>query len=467
MNEPMKHDLVFDADMVRRYDLSGPRYTSYPTAIEFHDGFGAPQYREWVRRTNAESIPRPLSLYFHIPFCSTVCYYCACNKIITKNRSHAVSYLEHLYKEIQAQGRLFDRQRTVDQLHWGGGTPTFLHEEQMEELMSQTAQNFKLRDDDKGEYSIEIDPRQTTPQSMAVLRRLGFNRISLGVQDYDPLVQKAVNRIQSEEETMAVVEAARDNGFRSLSIDLIYGLPHQTRESFARTLDRIVQGDPDRLSVFNYAHLPQRFKTQRQINAEELPAPAEKLAILQLTIERLLDAGYVYIGMDHFAKPDDELAAAQRERKLYRNFQGYSTHDDCDLVAMGISAISSVGDCYSQNVHTLEEYYERIDREELPIIRGVELGEDDKLRQQIIRELICHFSLATNTIEDDFDIDFSSYFATEIEALRSMESDGLLRISDDNIQILPKGRLLIRSICMVFDHYRQRNATAGKFSRLI
>ena len=383
----------FDPDLIRRYDKAGPRYTSYPTAVQFHTGFGEAQYRVWAQQTNEEPIPRPLSLYFHIPFCDTVCFYCACNKVVTKNRSKALPYLDHLYRELALQGALFDRDRHVDQLHWGGGTPTFLSHAQMEELMAETRRHFKLRDNDEGEYSIEIDPREADRETVAVLRRLGFNRMSLGVQDFDPRVQKAVNRHQSYEETMAVMGAARDEGFKSVSVDLIYGLPFQSVGSFARTLDTVIEASPDRISVFNYAHLPELFMPQRRINADELPSPAEKLDILAMAIERLTGAGYVFIGMDHFAKPDDELAVAQRSRTLYRNFQGYSTHADCDLVAMGITAISMVGDTYSQNVKTLDEYYAALDAGRLPILRGVELTPDDRLRRRVITELICHYRL--------------------------------------------------------------------------
>ncbi|MEN8130530.1 MAG: oxygen-independent coproporphyrinogen III oxidase, partial [Pseudomonadota bacterium] len=346
----MQQDLEFDAQLICRYDQMGPRYTSYPTAVQFHDGFNERDYRHWAEKSNRHAPPRPLSLYFHIPFCSTICFYCACNKVVTKNRTLAIPYLEHLYREIAAQGEMFNAGRPVDQLHWGGGTPTFLNQEQMAELMTVTAEHFNLRDDDQGEYSIEIDPREADTDTIEILRQLGFNRMSLGVQDFDSRVQKAVNRIQAEEQTLEVLRAARRNGFKSVSLDLIYGLPFQTQESFGRTIERVIAANPDRISVFNYAHLPLRFKPQRRINTDDLPKPSEKLAILKSVIEQLTAADYVYIGMDHFAKPDDELAIAQRERKLYRNFQGYSTHADCDLVAMGITAIGSIGNSYSQNV---------------------------------------------------------------------------------------------------------------------
>ena len=457
----------FDPDLIRRYDKAGPRYTSYPTAVQFHTGFGEAQYRVWAQQTNEEPIPRPLSLYFHIPFCDTVCFYCACNKVVTKNRSKALPYLDHLYRELALQGALFDRDRHVDQLHWGGGTPTFLSHAQMEELMAETRRHFKLRGNDEGEYSIEIDPREADRETVAVLRRLGFNRMSLGVQDFDPRVQKAVNRHQSYEETMVVMGAARDEGFKSVSVDLIYGLPFQSVKSFGCTLDTVIEASPDRISVFNYAHLPELFMPQRRINADELPSPAEKLDILAMAIERLTGAGYVFIGMDHFAKPDDELAVAQRSRTLYRNFQGYSTHADCDLVAMGITAISMVGDTYSQNVKTLDEYYAALDAGRLPILRGVELTPDDRLRRRVITELICHYRLDYAQIESEYPVRFQEYFAAELADLAEMEADGLLTLDAEGIKVGPSGKLLIRNVCMTFDRYLREKATVQRFSKVI
>ena len=463
----MQQNLEFDAQLIRRYDQAGPRYTSYPTAVQFNEAFGEKQYRRWATLTNNELKPRPLSLYFHIPFCTTVCFYCACNKVATKNRGLAIPYLEHLYREIDMQGTMFGKQRVVDQLHWGGGTPTFLNQQQMADLMTITAEHFNLRDDDEGEYSIEIDPREADEDSVQVLRKLGFNRMSLGVQDFEPRVQKAVNRLQSEEQTWNILQAARKSGFKSVSLDLIYGLPFQTVESFGRTLDLVITADPDRISVFNYAHLPTLFKPQRRINGDDLPEPSEKLAILKTTIEKLTDAGFVYIGMDHFAKPQDELAVAQRNHKLYRNFQGYSTHAGCDLIAMGITAISSVGNSYSQNVRKLDEYYREIDQGRLPIFRGIELNRDDLLRRRVISDLICHFHLDIADVEARFDIDFKDYFAREIERLRIMQDEELLTLEGGIINVEPKGRLLIRNICMVFDSYLSAGETRGTFSKVI
>jgi len=460
----MDQSIIFDLDLINRYDKAGPRYTSYPTALELHEGFGDTDYRWHIAKSNRAG--GPLSLYFHLPFCDTVCFYCACNKIVTKNRGHAAPYLDNLCKEIAMQGALFDNSRVVNQLHWGGGTPTFLSDAQMRKLMEVTRAHFKLRDDDGGEYSIEVDPRETHDSTIRLLRELGFNRISLGVQDFDPDVQKAVNRLQSEEQTLSVLEAARAEGFRSTNIDLIYGLPLQTVATFAKTLDKILAVEPDRLSVFNYAHMPVRFKTQRQIHEAELPSPEVKLAILQMVGLRLTEAGYVYIGMDHFAKPDDELAVAQREGKLYRNFQGYSTHSDCDLVGLGITSIGRVGDAYIQNVKDLETYDRLIHHQKLPVFKGVDLDQDDKLRRAVITQLICHFGLNFAAIEKEFAIDFAGYFARELEALRPMQVDGLLRLSAAGITVSSAGRLLIRNICMVFDRYLAQK-TQQQFSKVI
>ena len=455
----------FDLDLIRRYDQSGPRYTSYPTAVEFHDGFGPAEYRAACARSNQAG--RPLSLYFHIPFCDTVCFYCACNKVATKDRTLAQPYLDRVYRELEMQSALFDRGRRVEQLHWGGGTPTFISQDQMRELMDQTRRWFDLADDEVGEYSIEIDPREADAQSVALLRRLGFNRMSLGVQDFEPQVQQAVNRIQTETETLAVLEAARAEGFRSISIDLIYGLPFQSVAGFTRTLDKVLAFSPDRLSVFNYAHLPQRFKPQRRIDAEQLPPPQTKLDILQATGERLAAAGYVYIGMDHFAKPDDELARAQREGTLYRNFQGYSTHADCDLIGLGVTSIGKVDNTYGQNRRELEEYYADIDAGRLPVFRGIELSRDDEIRRDTITKLICNFSLTYADVATRWGIDFGAYFAADLARVKPMEADGLLEMDAQGIRVLPRGRLLIRNICMAFDAYRNGPEAQGGFSKVI
>ncbi len=463
----MDTGLVFNRDLISRYDKAGPRYTSYPTAVQFNDKFGSRSYIENALLTNENPVPNPLSLYFHLPFCSTVCYYCACNKIITNNRAHAAPYLKLLYDEIKMHAELFDKDRVVDQLHWGGGTPTFISREQMAELMDVTRSHFLLRDDDGGEYSIELDPRECDADTVSLLRKLGFNRISLGVQDFDPGVQKSVNRIQTEKETYAVIEAARREGFKSVSLDLIYGLPKQTVASFGKTLEKVISMRPDRLSIFNYAHMPDRFKVQKQINEAELPDPATKLQIFQNNIKTLTDAGYVYIGMDHFALPDDELAIAQLEGGLTRNFQGYSTRGECDMVSMGISAISKIGDCYAQNYHDIPNYEKAICAGVIPVCRGYKLDNDDLLRRYVITQLICHFCLDFPDVEDKFRIDFPEYFYNEIQALKVMQNDGLLDLTPERITISPSGRLLVRNICMVFDKYLRHSEADRTFSKAI
>lgn len=455
--------IEINTDLIRSYDKSGPRYTSYPTAVQFNSNFTAADYKKQIQLSN--STKDNLSLYFHIPFCDTICYYCGCNKIVTKNRKRAEPYLERLHKEIELQATYFDNKRVVTQLHWGGGTPTFISHQQMQQLMDVTQQHFNLLNDDTGEYSIEIDPREANQETIVLLRKLGFNRMSLGVQDFNPEVQKAVNRIQSFEETQEVIVAARDTGFHSISIDLIYGLPHQTVAGFNDTLQTVIKLNPDRLSIFNYAHLPEMFKTQRQINSNDIPSPQVKLEILQQAIQQLMAAGYVYIGMDHFAKPDDELAIAQSKHNLYRNFQGYSTHADCDLVGLGITSIGKVANCYSQNVKTMDEYYELIDNNKLPVLRGIELNSDDLLRREVINQLICHYYLDFAKIEEQFEINFLTYFAEELEQLQNMQQDSLLVLSEKEITVQPIGYLLIRNICMVFDQYL--GDSKNRFSKVI
>jgi oxygen-independent coproporphyrinogen-3 oxidase len=455
---------LFDADLIRRYDKSGPRYTSYPTAVQFHDGFTERDYRAATGRSNAAG--GPLSIYTHIPFCDTVCYYCACNKVVTKDRSRAQPYVDDVIQELSLQGALFSEGRMVDQLHWGGGTPTFLSNDQMRQLMAGIGQNFALKTDDTGEYSIEIDPREADAGTIAVLRELGFNRISLGVQDFNEQVQEAVNRIQSVAETRVVIDAARAEGFHGISLDLIYGLPHQTHDSFMRTLDTVIDMAPDRLSIFNYAHLPTRFKPQRRINPDELPNAAEKLRILGGSIERLSAAGYVLIGMDHFAKPTDPLATAQQEGSLHRNFQGYSTHAECDMVAVGVSSISQVGGAFSQNTKDLASYHAAVAAGRLPIERGYVLTAEDHLRRRVISDLISHFKLDFHAINQAFGINFKNHFAAALRALDLMQADDLVAINTNSIEVLPRGKLLIRNICMAFDEYLSHEGMQ-RFSKVI
>ena len=471
---PVQH-VEFDGGLIRSLSQSGPRYTSYPTADRFSDSFGYKDYLQAVSHAQSRGGRHPLSLYVHIPFCDTVCYYCGCNKIVTKNRDKAATYLGYLKREIAMQGKLFAGFNHVEQLHFGGGTPTYLSDAQMDELMQVIRRWFLLADDEKGEYSIEVDPRSVTTERIHSLRRQGFNRISLGVQDFDEAVQKAVNRIQPEEATLAVIQAARDAGFRSVSIDLIYGLPKQTVMSMNQTLDKVIAANPDRIAVYHYAHLPHLFKPQRRIHDDELPGSDAKLDMLALCIRKLNDAGYVYIGMDHFAKPDDELAIAQRQGRLHRNFQGYSTHAEADLVAVGVSAIGSVGMCYAQNAKTLDEYYDRLDSGELPVVRGYALSLDDVLRRFIIQMLMCNFELSIKSLEQAYPITFKAYFTRELEELRELAELGLVTLDDDWITVTLKGRLLIRNVCMVFDRHlheaRQLQSQSGisqqRYSRTV
>lgn len=457
--------LTLSPALIRKYDQNGPRYTSYPTADRFTGDFGETEYRQAADRSRNEG--GPLSLYFHIPFCNTVCYYCACNRIVTKDRGRAAPYLSSLHREITLQARLFGGERTVNQLHWGGGTPTFISHDEMAGLMHETGRHFALRTDDGGEYSIEVDPREAQGDTIAHLRRLGFNRVSLGVQDFDPHVQQAVNRVQSVQETLAVIKSIRANDFHALSLDLIYGLPHQHVVGFGRTLDRVIDLQPDRLSVFNYAHLPERFKPQRRIHEADLPDAVEKLEILQMCAEKLADAGYVYIGMDHFARPEDSLAIAQREGSLYRNFQGYATHADCDLVAMGVTAIGRVGGSYSQNTRDMQRYSSMVDAGQLPVVRGITLDDDDHIRRAVITQLICHYSLYFAAIDRAWGIDSKEYFVAELRDLLVMAEDGLVDLDEHGIHVTHAGRPLIRNVCKLFDRRLRQGGDATRFSRML
>ncbi len=462
---------LFDLDLIKKYDQPGPRYTSYPTAVVFDSAFAEEQYRQHALDSNRAHAGEPLSLYFHIPFCDTLCFYCACNKIATKKREKADLYLDYLDREMALHAALYEADRQVRQMHFGGGTPTFLTPPQFDRMMQLIRRHFPLVSDEQRDYSIEIDPRSVSGDDILTLRDHGFNRFSLGVQDVNPAVQKAVNRIQPAEMTQGIIDACRQAGAKSVSVDLVYGLPLQTLDSFSQTVDAVIGMDPDRLSVFNYAHLPHLFSPQKRIRAEDLPGPAEKLAILQMSIEKLTQAGYVYIGMDHFAKPDDELAQAQRNGTLQRNFQGYTTHAELDLVAMGVSSISSVNSSFSQNVKSLDQYYALLDRHKIPVFRGYALNADDRLRKDIIQQLACHFSLDFEAMAHRHGVDFEGYFASELERLRDMESDGLLRLSDSGLQVEPAGRLLIRHVCMVFDAYLnqtpQQASGTPRFSKVI
>ncbi|MES2868440.1 MAG: oxygen-independent coproporphyrinogen III oxidase [Pseudomonadota bacterium] len=454
----------WDSDLIRRYDLAGPRYTSYPTAMQFNSHV-CPFDLLHALRESRKAL-RPLSLYVHVPFCANICYYCACNKVITKDRGRAQPYLQRLEQEIQLIACHLDPKQKVEQLHFGGGTPTFLSHDELRHLMAKLRQHFNLLEDDSGDYGIEIDPREADWSTMGLLRELGFNRVSIGLQDLDPDVQRAVNRLQSLDETRAVIDAARTLQFRSINIDLIYGLPKQTADSFAHTVDEVISLQPDRLSVFNYAHLPERFMPQRRINTSDLPSPAEKLRMLERTIEQLTGAGYRYIGMDHFALPDDELAVAQEESTLQRNFQGYTTHGHCDLIGLGVSAISQIGDLYCQNSSDLTQYQHALGSAQLATDRGLVCNQDDRIRREVIQHIICNLHLSFAHIEQAFNIDFRGYFAPQWPTLERMAADGLIALERQQLTVLPAGRLLVRSVCMVFDAYLEQQSRQ-RYSRVI
>lgn len=453
-------EILWDHDLIRKYNQSGPRYTSYPTALEFNEVYNNDDFIMAAERYPS----RPLSLYVHIPFCHKLCYFCACNKVITRHQHKADIYLDYLEKEIRTRAPLF-AQRTVTQIHWGGGTPTYLTEEQSERLMAMLRSHFTISD--SAEISIEMDPREIELSMLDHLRKIGFNRISMGVQDFNKDVQKAINREQDEDFIFALMQHARELGFQSTNLDLIYGLPLQTLESFMFTLQKVVELNPDRLSVFNYAHLPTRFAGQRKIKDEMLPSPETKLAILQNTIEFLQKSGYKFIGMDHFAKPDDELAIAQANGVLHRNFQGYTTQEDCDLLGLGVSAISLLGDTYAQNQKELKTYYSDVETRGIALHKGLVLTREDCLRRDVIKALICNFKVNFAAIEEQYQIDFKKHFAEDLTLLAPLVQDGLLQINADNIMVSSKGRLLIRNICMCFDTYSRQQAKRQQFSRII
>ncbi|HID7484920.1 TPA: oxygen-independent coproporphyrinogen III oxidase [Morganella morganii] len=456
----MSDAIIWDLALIRKYNYSGPRYTSYPTALEFNQ-----QYSDSDFIASAHRYPqRPLSLYVHIPFCHKLCYFCGCNKLVTRQKHKADEYLAVLEKEIAARAPLFAG-RKVHQMHWGGGTPTYLDKAQISRLTGMLRKHFDFAAD--AELSIEIDPREIELNVIDHLRAEGFNRLSMGVQDFNKEVQRLVNREQDEATIFALVERARETGFESVSIDLIYGLPKQTPESFAFTLKRVAELSPDRLSVFNYAHLPNLFAAQRKIKDEDLPSAEQKLTILQQTIENLTGSGYQFIGMDHFAKPDDELAIAQNNGILHRNFQGYTTHEECDLLGFGVSAISMLGDHYAQNQKDLKTWYAQVEERGNGLCRGLVLTEEDCLRRDVIKALICNFRLDYAQIEKQYNLNFKTHFAEDLQLLQPMADDGLVEIRDDALVVTPRGRLLIRNICMCFDTYLRNQMRQRQFSRVI
>ncbi|OSI18262.1 oxygen-independent coproporphyrinogen III oxidase [Neisseria dumasiana] len=455
----------FDRNLIASLPSSGPRYTSYPTADRFTGSFDAEAYIESLNMRKVGALNKPLSLYIHIPFCNTICYYCGCNKIITKDTSRADAYIEYLEKELALLAPHLNGRHPLVQLHFGGGTPTFLNDEQLERVFGLIRRYFDLLPN--GEYSIEIDPRKVSRDTVLHLGKLGFNRMSVGIQDFDPVVQQAVNRIQTVEETREVIEAAREAGFKSVSVDLIYGLPHQTLESIKPTLDTVLSLDPDRLALYHYAHLPHIFKPQRRIDTAVVPGSEEKLDILQYAVHTLTSRGYVFIGMDHFAKPSDELSIALKEGWLQRNFQGYSTYADCDLIAIGVSSIGKIGHAYIQNERDIDAYYAALDEGRLPVMRGYRLNGDDILRRSIIQDLMCRFSLEFPTYESLFNISFADYFSQELQDLQDLAELGLLRLKPGGLTVTPKGRFLIRNIAMVFDYHLRHKETTAQYSKTV
>ena len=457
-----RFNIEFDRNLIASLPSSGPRYTSYPTADRFNTSFTADQLKSTLQQNIGI---QPVSLYVHVPFCNTICYYCGCNKIITKDTSRADLYIQYLDKELALLAQNWRGKPLLAQLHFGGGTPTFLNNEQLSHIFASISRYFTLTTD--GEYSIEIDPRKVTADTVAHLGKLGFNRMSVGIQDFNPAVQQAVNRIQSEAETRDVIEAASCNGFHSVSVDLIYGLPHQTEASMHCTLKHVLELMPDRIAMYHYAHLPHLFKPQRRIDTNAVPDSRVKLDILQNTVQYLLEQGYIFIGMDHFARPTDELAIALSEGRLQRNFQGYSTHADCDLIAIGVSSISKIANIYSQNEKELTAYYQALDEDRLPVMRGYQLNADDILRRQVIQDLMCRFQLSFQDYREAMHQPFQTYFAAEQTDLQKLSQLGLLNLTDEQLQVTPKGRLLIRNIAMIFDYYLRQKRTEAQYSRTL
>ena len=458
---------VISPELLARFDVPGPRYTSYPTADRFVEAFGHDEYVQALRMRAAgeRGQASALSLYVHIPFCESLCYYCACNKIITRHKERSAKYLLYLAREVELHTRHLGRGQVVSQLHLGGGTPTFLSDAELHQLMVMLRQHFEWVPG--GEYSIEVDPRTVDERRLAKLAELGFNRLSFGVQDFEPAVQKAVHRIQPAEQVFALVEAARRLGFESVNVDLIYGLPLQTPESFERTLAQVKRLRPDRIALYAYAHLPERFKPQRRIHAHELPQACDKVAMLSRSLDALTAAGYVYIGMDHFALPQDALAVAKRQGRLHRNFQGYSTHADGDLIALGVSAIGRMGATYSQNAKTLEEYGDLLDQGQFPVVRGLALSRDDLVRRSVIMALMCQGHLQFEAINLAWLIDFKQLFANEMKQLEDLQAQGLVDIHATGIQVTPTGWFFVRAVAMVFDRHVQLDRNRSRFSRII
>ncbi len=453
------------SDMLQKYDVSGPRYTSYPTADRFVEAFTEDAYKLALEQRRVAGAALPLSIYVHIPFCESLCFFCACNKIVTKHHERSAEYLRYLNREIDLHIEHLGTGQTISQLHLGGGSPTFFSDDELSELMTMLKRNFVFAPG--GEYSIEVDPRTVNEQRLKHLSELGFNRLSFGVQDFDPEVQKAVHRIQPAEQVFSLVEAARQLKFDSVNVDLIYGLPMQTPESFTRTLNQIVALRPNRIALYGYAHLPERFKPQRRISEYELPAAQDKITMLSSALTAFIKAGYIYVGMDHFALPDDDLAIAKRQGRLHRNFQGYSTQPDCDLISLGVSAIGRVGATYSQNAKTIEEYFDHLNQGRFPVVRGLALSRDDLIRRAVIMAIMCQGSLQYESIELAYVIDFKTYFANELELLKEQEAIGMLELDDTGLQVTDTGWFFVRAVAMLFDKYLQTDRNRARFSKII
>ena len=452
-------------ETLKKYDVSGPRYTSYPTADRFVEAFTQDAYMLALAQRRAIAATQPLSIYVHIPFCESLCFFCACNKIVTKHHERSAEYLRYLNREIDLHIEHLGSGQTISQLHLGGGSPTFFSDEELAELMSMLKRNFVFSP--SGEYSIEVDPRTVNEQRLKHLADLGFNRLSFGVQDFDAAVQKAVHRIQPAEQVFSLMEAARRYQFESVNVDLIYGLPMQTPESFKRTLAQVVELRPNRIALYGYAHLPERFKPQRRISEYELPAAADKITMLGSALKAFIDAGYVYVGMDHFALPDDDLAIAKRQGRLHRNFQGYSTQPDCDLISLGVSAIGRVGGTYSQNAKTIEEYYDHLNHGRFPVVRGLALSRDDIVRRAVIMAIMCQGALQYESIELAYMLDFKRYFADEMAALKALEKTDMLVLEEDGLHVTDTGWFFVRALAMVFDKHLQTDRNRARFSKIL
>ena len=454
-------------ELLTKFDVAGPRYTSYPTADRFVEAFGEADYLQALeqRRAGPAALALPLSLYVHIPFCESLCYYCACNKIITKHHERSAPYLRYLAKEVDLHVQRIGAGQSVSQLHLGGGTPTFFNDDELGELMAMLRRNFSLVPN--GEYSIEVDPRTVDETRLATLARLGFNRLSFGVQDFDAAVQKAVHRIQPAAQVFELMAESRRLGFASVNVDLIYGLPKQSAESFDRTLAQVAELRPDRIALYAYAHLPQRFKPQRRIIVEQLPPPDHRVAMLGGALAGFIAQGYTYIGMDHFALPGDSLAAAKRQGRLHRNFQGYSTQPDCDLIALGVSAIGRMGATYSQNAKTIDEYYDAVRQGQFPIVRGLALTRDDLVRRAVVMAIMCQGRLEFESIELAHLIKVRDYFKSELEDLRELQALGLCELQPDGVQVTATGWYFVRAVAMVFDRHLRADQVRERFSRII